>query len=94
MPTTSIKLTVDLKARVAAAAASTGKSAHAFMVEAIERQTRAAELRAEFLEDAYDARGELDRTSTGYAAEAVHAYLDDRVQGRDPERPKPTSWRD
>jgi predicted transcriptional regulator len=40
MPTTTLKLSEELGRRVAAVVEGTGQSAHAFMVEAIERQTQ------------------------------------------------------
>ena len=48
MPSTSLKLAEELGARMAAVVEGTGQSAHPFMVEAIERQTRLAEQRKGF----------------------------------------------
>jgi predicted transcriptional regulator len=44
--TTTLKLSDELKARIASAAQQTGKTAHAFMVEALELQTELAERRS------------------------------------------------
>jgi hypothetical protein len=40
--TTTLKLPDDLKARIAVVAEQTGKTPHAFMVEALQRQTKLA----------------------------------------------------
>jgi predicted transcriptional regulator len=48
MPTTTIRLEDDLKARVAAAAERAGKTAHAFILDAIAQTVEQAELDAEF----------------------------------------------
>jgi predicted transcriptional regulator len=52
MPVTSLKLPAKLKEQVAEVVADTDKSAHAFMIEAIERQTALAEARKRFVNDA------------------------------------------
>ncbi len=92
--TTSLKLSPELKKRVAAVAAERGVTAHAFMVEAIEASARAAELRAGFVADAVDARSSLYRTGKGYDAESVHRYIRDRANGKKVRRPRVVSWRD
>ena len=56
--TTTLKLSDELKARIALAAQQTGKTAHAFMVEALELQTELAERRSAFVTDALLARDE------------------------------------
>ena len=55
MSTTTIRLTDSMKARVAAAAERAGKTAHAFILDAIEQGVEQAELRAGF-HDLADAR--------------------------------------
>jgi predicted transcriptional regulator len=49
MSVTSLKLPDELKKRIAALAAGNGRSAHAFMVEAIAREMERAESFREFL---------------------------------------------
>ncbi len=90
---TSLKLPDQLKSRVHAAAASTGKSAHAFMLDAIEEQTRAAELRADFVAEALAADAEMASSGIGYPADAVHRYIDALAQGKKAKRPPAKSWR-
>jgi len=59
---TSLKLPSDLKARVEALAEAAGQSPHAFMVEAIERETARAELFERFVTEALEAEEELERS--------------------------------
>ena len=59
--TTTLKLSDELKARIASAAQQSGKTAHAFMVEALELQTELAERRSAFVADALLAREEVAR---------------------------------
>lgn len=95
MPTTatSLKLPEDLKARVDAAAEAAGKTAHAFMVEAIERETARAELYEAFVQEALDAEAEMEHSGLHYAAQDVFRYVTDRAQGKPAKRPKPKPWR-
>lgn len=90
---TTLKLPQALRARVAAVVDGTDKSMHAFMLEAIEQQTKLAERRKDFISDALDARDDLERTGVGYASADVHAHMDRRARGEKPERPKTDRWR-
>lgn len=89
---TSLKLPDDLKARVDTAAEAAGKTSHAFMVEAIERETDRAERYQRFVQDALDAEREMDRSGVHYAAEDVFRYATARAQGKPARRPKPRPW--
>jgi predicted transcriptional regulator len=55
---TTLKIAADLKRRVIAAAKAADKSPHAFMLEAIEHQTRLDEQRRAFVAEAKAARSE------------------------------------
>lgn len=90
---TSIKLPAALKARVASAVKGTGKSAHAFMVEAIEQHTAETERRRQLVADALAAEREALETGLGFAADEVHAALEARVRGRKARRPRARAWR-
>lgn len=92
---TSLKLPPKLKARVASAAKRAGKSPHAFMLEAIERQTEQQELRQRFVADALAAEAEAEESGLGYDADEVHAAMDARAQGARPARTrlKARPWR-
>ena len=93
MVATTLKLTDQLKRRVVAAARAAEKSPHAFMLEAIEQQTRLDEQRRSFVADAVRAAGEATRTGEVFAAADVHRYLKAKLSGRKVARPKPLSWR-
>jgi predicted transcriptional regulator len=84
MPPTTLKLSPELKRRIQAIVADTGQSAHAFMLEAIERQTAAAEQRGAFVSAALAARADFQRTRTGFAARDVHDHFRARAAGRKP----------
>lgn len=92
MPTTSLKLSEELKQRAAAAAEKSGVSPHAFMVRAIEQAATAAEQRALFIAEAQAARDQMLATGNGYDATEVHAYLKARIAGDQAAKPKAKSW--
>jgi predicted transcriptional regulator len=93
MATTSLKLSDELKLRVIAAAEQQGVSPHAFMVGAIEQAAMAAEQRASFVAEALAAEHEMLETGLGYDADDVHAYIDARLAGKNPDRPVLKPWR-
>jgi predicted transcriptional regulator len=90
---TTLKISGDLKRRVVAAAKAADKSPHAFMLEAIEHQTRLDEERRAFVADALAARSEALKSGEGYAAADVHRYVAARARGRQAARPKIRTWR-
>ncbi len=90
---TSLKLPAELKARVEALAEAAGKTPHAFMVEAIEREAVRAELYETFLNEALQAEAEMERSGVYYAAEDVFRYMTARAEGKPARRPRPKSWR-
>ncbi len=87
--TTTLKLPEELKARIAAAAQATGKTPHAFMIEALEVQARLAEMRQSFINDAISSAAEVDAGGPLYAMEDVQAYILARTSGKTAKRPKP-----
>jgi predicted transcriptional regulator len=86
---TTIKLPDELKQRIAPLAEAAGKTAHAWMVEALERQAAMAEAREAFLRDAEASAAEIDAGGALYAAEDVAAYLLSRASGKAAVRPRP-----
>ena len=88
--TTTLKLPDELKARIAAAADSAGKSPHAFMVEALEAETRRAELRRDFVNTALKAEQEVAEYGLGYSSDEVHRYLRAKLSGAKARSPKST----
>ncbi len=93
MATTSLKLPDEIKQRASTAAQRQGVTLHAFMIGAIEQAALAAETRAQFIQEAVDARSAMLKTGKGYAAGDVHAHLRGRIAGNKRPRPKAKSWR-
>ncbi len=87
--TTTLKLPAPLKARIVPLAESAGKTAHAWMVDALEAQVALAEMRAEFVAAAEASAAEVDAGGPLYAAEDVRAYIVARTAGKKPPKPKP-----
>ena len=88
MSTTTIRMPEDLKALVAAAAKREGVTAHAFMVDAIAEKAEQTALRTEFHADAQARLAELERTGLVVTMAEMHAYLDARIAGKNPQPPK------
>lgn len=89
--TTSIKLPPKLKSRVATLSRRTGRSAHSFIVEAVERLATHEERMQSFVKEALAADADVERTGEVYKADDVHAWLQRVAKGRKGTRPKP--WR-
>jgi predicted transcriptional regulator len=90
--TTTLKLPDNLKKRIAPLAESTGKTPHAWMVEAIETQATLAEKRKAFVADARAAEEEVERTGKVYAFDDVRRYMRALARGKKARRPKPVKW--
>ena len=90
MSTTTLKIPDALIVRIADAAQQAGKYARAFMIEALEAETRRAEMRQDFVNSALKAEQEVVRYGEVYAMDAVHRYFSDRLAGKSPKRPKST----
>ena len=87
--TTSIKLPPKLKARVTALARKSGRSAHSFIVEAVERHAEHEERVQNFVREALAADADIERTGEVYRAEDVHAWIERLAKGQKVPRPKP-----
>lgn len=85
---TTLKLPAELKDRVAEAAEAAGRSPHAFMVEAIEAQTRLAERRREFVASALEAEREVAQSGLVYDGDEVLNYLQSKLSGQPVRRPR------
>jgi predicted transcriptional regulator len=88
MSTTTIRLSDDLKARVAAAAARAGTSAHNFMLEAIAERTDLAEQKADFHAETERRYAKFLEAGESIPWEEARCYLLDRIAGKDAKRPK------
>lgn len=87
MSTTTIRIDDTLKERVAAAAARAGKTAHAFIVEALAETVERQEAESAFQRLA-DARWErLQETGKTVGWEQARLYLQARAAGQRPRKP-------
>ena len=87
MPTTTIRLEDELKARIAAAAARSGRSPHAFILDALSDMVERSELDEELHRIADKRWAALQRTGESVAWEDAAAYLKARAAGQKPRRP-------
>jgi predicted transcriptional regulator len=88
---TTLKLPRELKDRIARVAKKTGRTPHAFMVEALERQTLREETVEAFVQEALAADRGIEAGDAVYGADDVHTWLSRLARGERPARPKP--WR-
>lgn len=93
MPATSIKISPGLRKRVASAARKAGTTPHAFMVQAVERQTELAEQHQSFVADALEAEKDLLKRGVGYRSDEVHAYFRARLGNKKAPRLVAKAWR-
>lgn len=87
MSTTTIRLTDELKARVAKAAQREGVSAHNFMLEAVSEKTELAERRADFYAEADRRWGEFLKTGESIPWVEMRRFLMGRIHGKPTPRP-------
>lgn len=87
--TTTLKVPEELKARITSAARASGRSPHAFMLEALEAQASLAETRQSFVNDAITSAIDIDAGGPLYAMADVHAYVLARTAGKAASRPNP-----
>jgi predicted transcriptional regulator len=87
MTTTTIRIDDDMKARVAAAAQNAGKTAHAFMVDAIAETLEQAEADEAFRRLGDERWEEVVATGLTVGLEETKAWLRARVRGENPPRP-------
>jgi len=90
---TSLKLPDDLKRRIAQLVAGSDRTAHAFMLEAIEQAAAREELRRRFGEEAALAEEETERSGKVYDAAEAFKYLETRAKGGRARKPRLKSWR-
>ncbi len=88
MSTTTIRLTDELKTRVARAAAEAGTTAHNFILEAISDKADLVEQRAGFHAQAQERFEELSRSGKTLAWSEMRSYLQERAEGLAPVRPR------
>ena len=89
MATTTIRVDDKLKARIAAAAKRAGKTAHAFILDAIARTVEQDEIDAEFHRVADERWLRILATKRSVAWDEAKAWLDARSRGERRRRPAP-----
>lgn len=87
MPTTTIRIEDDLKARVAAAAERAGKTAHAFILDAIAKTVEQAELDEALHRVADERWAKVLTTGKTVPWDDAKAWLEARSRGERPHRP-------
>lgn len=87
--TTTIRLPPKLRARIQALAKQSGRSAHSFIVEAVERHAAYEEQMRSLVKDAMAADADIERAGEVYRAEDVHAWLERLVADGSASRPNP-----
>lgn len=87
MGTTTIRLSDELKARVAAAAEREGTSANNFIAEAIAEKADAEERRADFYAEADRRYAEFLKTGKSIPWEEARSYFKARIARKDVKRP-------
>jgi predicted transcriptional regulator len=90
---TSLKLPDDLKQRLERLAAHAHKTPHAFMVEVLAREAERSELRERFAAEAAESEQQTLSGGKTYPLAATFDYLEERVAGAKPRRPKARAWR-
>lgn len=87
MSTTTIRLSDELKARVAAAAKRESTTSHNFILEAIAEKAEAAERQAEFHAVADQRYAEFLESGKSIPWEEARSYLKARLAGKSVRRP-------
>lgn len=87
MPTTTIRLPEELKARVAAAAKRSHLTPHGFILEAIAEKTNQEEQRAEFDAVAGERYSRIVASGKTIPWEKMRGYLEERLAGKTAKRP-------
>lgn len=87
MSTTTIRIDDDLKARVAAAAERAGKTAHAFILDAIAQTVEEVELDDDFHRVADERWANLLATGRTVPWDKAKSYLEARSRGGRPRKP-------
>jgi len=93
MLTTTIRLDNQLKERIASVAARSGKSAHAFMLDAIAQTVDQCEVDLEFSATADQRWTKVLQSGKTVPWEDAKAYLTARSRGERPRRPAARSPR-
>lgn len=89
MPTTTIRIEADLKARIAAAAERAGKTTHAYILDAIAQSVEEAELDDEFHRVADERWAKVLATGQTVSWDEAKVWLKARSEGTRARKPAP-----
>ena len=87
MATTTIRISNELKARVAAAAERAGKTSHGFILEAIAEKAEQEEPRSDFDEVAERRFADIVASGKTIPWVEMRTYLENRLAGKAARRP-------
>lgn len=87
MTTTTIRLSEELKERIARAAEHAGTTSHAFILDAIAERVDEEERRNDFHASAEQRYAKIVSSGKTIPWSEMRAYLEDRLSGRNPSRP-------
>ena len=87
MSTTTVRIEDDLKVRIAAAAQRVGKTAHAFILDAIAQNVEQVELDEEFQRVADERWAKVLATGKTVPWDNAKAYLEARARGERARKP-------
>ncbi|HEX7788926.1 MAG TPA: ribbon-helix-helix protein, CopG family [Afipia sp.] len=87
MSTTTIRIEEALKARIAAAAQRSGKSSHAFILDALSETVERSEMDDELHRIADQRWSTLQRTGESISWDDAATYMRARAAGKKPRRP-------
>lgn len=88
MSTTTIRISDDLKARIAAVARQANQTPHAFIVESLAEATEAAEAQAALRRLANERWATLVQTGKSVPWDEAKAWLQSRAAGQQLEKPE------
>lgn len=92
MAATSLKLSDELKRRISALVKDSDRTAHAFMIEAIEQAAKREELRRRFGAEAARAEEETESSGQAYSAPEIFDWFEARAAGKKRRKPKAVKW--
>jgi predicted transcriptional regulator len=90
--TTTIRLPPKLRARIHSLAKQSGRSAHSFILEAVERHADYEEQMRSLVTEAIEADAEMARAGEVYRADDVHAWVARLARGT-AVNDRPKTWR-
>jgi predicted transcriptional regulator len=88
MGTTTVRIAAPMKSRIARASKQTGLTAHALILDAVERRLEELEIDAEFHKLGEKRWAEFLKTGRSVPLEEGMAYLEALARGEKPKKPR------